>query len=309
MISPPRSPLIFRAVASLTAALLISLSGCAGLPEKSSPVVLASEAPLSDFGDTAGGSWPDKQWWRHYQDTTLDALVDMALAASPTLATAHNRVDTARESVRIAGAASGAQVGVTGDAQRQRLSDNGIASLFPPQLLSFHWYNEFDLGLQASYTFDWWGKQRAVVESAVDQAHATQAERSAAALVLTSSVAGTYFAWQADQTRLSLAQQRLATVQREAAIQGERIKAELESADTLHRSETALAAIKEQIAQLEGSARLRTVALAALVGRRVDAITPAHAETAAGRTGKRAGRRAPRFDRSTRRHHCEPLAG
>ena len=92
---------------------------------------------------------------------------------------------------------------------RQRLSDNG---LFPPDLLGFTWYNQMDLGLQASYTFDWWGKQRDAVEAAMDEAHASQADRSAAALMLASSVADTYFGWQADQSRLALARERERTV-------------------------------------------------------------------------------------------------
>ena len=86
------------------------------------------------------------------------------------------------------------------------MSDNG---LIPPQLLGFHWYNQADLGLQASYTFDWWGKQRDAVEAAVDQAHAAQADRSAAALVLASSIADTYFGWNGPTTNGSAAYYRI----------------------------------------------------------------------------------------------------
>jgi multidrug efflux system outer membrane protein len=238
------------------------LTGCAGLPPKPKPAVLPTDAPLSDPG--TGGSWPDPDWWKHYEDPDLDSLVDMALASSPTLATAHARFDTARQSVRIAGADSGARVAAASDASRQRLSDNG---LFPPDLLGFHWYDQYDLGLQASYTFDWWGKQRDAVEAAVDEAHAAQADRTAAALMLASSVADTYFGWQADQTRLALARELEATIRREGDIAAARIRADLDAAVDMNRATANLAAAREQIAVLEGSARLRVVALAALVGR------------------------------------------
>jgi multidrug efflux system outer membrane protein len=141
-------------------------------------------------------------------------------------------------------------------------------------LLGFYWYNLSDLGLQASYTFDWWGKQRDTVEAAMDEAHASQAERSAAALMLTSSVADTYFGWQADQSRLALAHERETTVQREAAITAARIGAELDPKDDLDRAATALAALREQIAVLDGSATLRVVALAALAGRSAAELPP-----------------------------------
>jgi outer membrane protein, multidrug efflux system len=249
-----------RAMVVLAAACV---AGCAGLPPKAQPVKLPTDAPLSDLA-AEGGVWPDRDWWKRYRDPDLDKLVDMALEYSPTLATAHARLDTARQSVRLAGAESGAHVEAVGDASRQRLSDNG---LFPPDLLGFHWYNQYDLGLQASYTFDWWGKQKASVEAAIDQAHAARADKTAAALMLASSVADTYFGWQADQSRLKLAREHEATIVREDSITSSRIRAEVDAADEVNRTASRLAAVREQIAALEGSAKLRIVALAALVGR------------------------------------------
>jgi multidrug efflux system outer membrane protein len=246
--------------------VLGAIAACAGLPPKPKPLALPAEAPLAGDDLAVGGSWPAADWWAKYQDPTLNRLIEMALGTSPSLATAGARFDSARESVRVAGAAAGAHVDAVSDFNRQRLSDNG---LFPPELLGFHWYNLMDLGLQASYTFDWWGKQRFAVEAAVDQARAARAERSAAALALASSIADGYFGWQADQARLTLARERLAAVQREGMLSMERVRAELDSPDALHATDSAVAAAREQIALLEGSAKLRIVALAALVGQPV----------------------------------------
>src|ERR1700688_5016167 len=253
----------WRSVATLTALFCV---GCTGLPSKQKAVQLPSAAPLDGLDIAGGGDWPAKEWWKRYQDPTLDQLIELGLASSPTLATAHARYDSARQSVRIAGAESGVRVDASGDAQRQRLSDNGM---FPPRLLGFTWYNQFDLGLQASYTFDWWGKQRDAIEAAMDQAHAAQADRSAAALMLASSIADTYFGWQADQGRIALARERAGVVEGEGAIAGARVKADLDAAEDTDRSDLALASAREVIAALEGSAKLRVVALAALVGRSI----------------------------------------
>jgi outer membrane protein, multidrug efflux system len=250
--------------------LMLALGACAGLPAKPKPVVLPHEAPLPD-GPSSGAAWPSAQWWKQYQDPTLDRLIDMALASSPTLAVAHARFESARHSVQLASAAAGAHLQASGDFSRQRLSDNG---LFPPQLLGFFWYNLADLGLQASYTFDWWGKQRDAVEAAMDEAHASQADRSAAALMLASSVADTYFGWQADRSRIAVARERETTAARENAIAAARVRAELAPQDDVHRADSALAAVREQIAILEGSAALRVVALAALVGRSTAELPP-----------------------------------
>src|ERR1700730_9403297 len=239
------------------------LASCAGLPPKHKAVHLPESAPLEGLEAGAGGDWPEEQWWKRYRDPTLDQLIELGGANSPSLATARARYNSASQSVRLAAAESGAHLEASADGDRQRLSDNG---LFPPRLLGFTWYNQFDLGLQASYTFDWWGKQRDAIEAAMDQAHAAQADHTAAALMLASSIADTYYGWQSDQSRLALAQEREATVAREGGIMAARILADLESADEAHRADSNLAAVREKIADLEGSARLRIVTLAALAG-------------------------------------------
>src|ERR1019366_5672273 len=73
---------------------------------------------------------------------------------------------------------------------------------------------------------------------------------SASALMLASSIADTYFGWQADQSRLALAREREITVQREAAVTAARIGSELDSGDESQRAAAALASAREQIAVL-----------------------------------------------------------
>ncbi len=240
-------------------------AACAWVPHKQAPVQLNTMAPLAglDLGTHGGAMWPDAKWWQHYSDPTLNQIVDLGLATAPSLSNARARFDTARASVGEAGANVGARVDLDASYTRQRLSDNG---LFPPALLGFHWYDEADLGLKTSYTFDWWGKQHAAIESAVDAARAREAEGLAAHLALVSSIVDTYFGWQLDQSRLQVARQRVVSAERQEAIAAARITAELESPDSLNDVHALAGAAREQVAVLEGSARLRIVALAALVG-------------------------------------------
>lgn len=256
---------------ALPAALLggLLLAGCAGMPQRQPPVSLPKEAPLEGLEYSAGGAWPAADWWKRYSDATLDALISLGAADSPSLASAHARFESAEQSVRLAAAAAGAHIDANADMNRQRLSENG---LFPPRLLGFTWYNMADLGLQGKYTFDWWGKQRFAVESAMDQAHAAQADRSAALLVLASSIADTYFGWQADENRLALARETERSIEQELDITTARVRADLDAADSIEHANLSLAQAREQIAALEGSAKLRVVALAALVGKPISQL-------------------------------------
>jgi multidrug efflux system outer membrane protein len=248
-----------------TVALL--LAGCALRPPEVRDAPLRAQAPLAITGptatDSAAGTWPDGSWWRRYEDPTLDALIERALDGSPSLNTATARLASARQSVRVTGAALGVQVAAQAQFQRQRLSDNG---LFPPEFLGFNWYNQADLGLSATYSFDWWGRQRATVEASLNEARAAQSERAAAMLGLSAAVAQSYFGWQADAARLAIAREQLQLANRREHIARRRAEAELESGDTAQRASQDVAAAQETVALLEGSQRLRVVMLAAVLG-------------------------------------------
>jgi outer membrane protein, multidrug efflux system len=117
----------------------------------------------------------------------------------------------------------------------------------------------------------------------MDQAHAAQADRSAAALMLASSIADTYFGWQADQQRLALARERRGRAERDGARSPPSACTRSWRRPISCIAPTSrLAAAREQIAALEGSARLRIVALAALVGRSAGEAAADAGEAAAG---------------------------
>ncbi len=249
-----------RPFAVLIAALAII--SCSIPPKPDAPHV-RNEAPLAGLAVPDSGAWPEQDWWKRYADTQLDALELTALASSPSIDEAHKRFGTAVRSIDIARAAGGASVQANAQVQRQRLSENGM---IPPQFLGFTWYNQGDLNLQFQYEFDFWGKTRAAIAAAVDEAHAAEAERSAAALMLTSAVADTYFGWQADQARLALAKESVAALERYRELATKRVARGIDPPDLVHQADAQIAAARELEAGYAGSAPIRLAALAALLG-------------------------------------------
>ncbi len=243
--------------------LLLMLVACAAIPPKLPPPTLRDSAPLAGLDSPGQAGWPQPQWWRAYGDTQLDGLIEQAMRQSPDLALAQSRVNSARQAARVAAAQAGLSINGQAQVSRQRMSDYG---LIPSQFLGFNWYNQADLGAQLQYDFDFWGKRRAGVESALDQAHAALAQRSAAALLIQHAVADTYFAWQADQTRLQLALVALGVQQQFVQIAQLRVRQGVDLRDTALTAQARLAATREMQAALEGSLRIRQAALASLLG-------------------------------------------
>lgn len=252
-----------RGCTMLAAAVALMLAGCAAAPARLGPPALRNDVPLAGLQAPTRAGWPAPRWWRQYDDPQLDDLIKRAMQQSPDLALAQSRVSNAEQSAKLAAAQLGLSVNGSAQVTRERLSNHG---LIPSQFLGFSWYNQADLGVQLHYDFDWWGKRRATMEAALDQTHAAEAQRSAAALALQYAVADTYFGWQADQTRLHLADLLLATEQQVVRIADLRVKQGVDLPDEAQKARARLAAARELRVALDGSAKIRRVSLASLLG-------------------------------------------
>jgi multidrug efflux system outer membrane protein len=256
-------PAPLRLRTALAAAVVLALAACATPPARLAPPQLRDDVPLAGIETATRAGWPDARWWRAYDDPQLGELMDRALRQAPDLALAQSRVQGAEQSARLAAAQMGLSVNGNAQYARQRLSEHG---LIPSQFLGFTWYSQADLGVQLKYDFDWWGKKRAAVEAALDQAHAAEAQRSAAALALEYAVASTYFGWQADQARLALAERSLAAGRQLLHIAQLRVRQGVDLADTAEQAQAQLAQLKQMRTAIEGSAKVRRVVLASLLG-------------------------------------------
>ncbi len=250
-----------RWLAAVAAGLLVA--GCAGVPDKLPPPVLRDHAPLAGLPASARAGWPDPEWWKRYHDPQLDRLVAMALEGSTDLAVARGRVRQAAQAARVAAAQSGLDINANARLTRQRMSEHG---LIPTKFLGFTWYSQGDLGIGLDYTFDWWGKHRAAVESAIGKARAAEAQRSAAALALETSVARLWFEWLTDRARIDVARRQVAVQEKLLHITQLRAGAGLTPSDQVQQTQAALAGARQQLTALRGSAAIRRATLAALLG-------------------------------------------
>ena len=246
--------------------MLALLSACAGLPPKPTAPMLPESAPLltpaTDPSGSEATSWPQREWWRGFGDDTLNLLVARALERSPDLAAANARIAAARAQLEGAHAQERPQLNANASAAHIRLSDHG---LFPPKLLGFNWYSQFDAGLNASYSFDWWGKHRAEIAAALDATRAAEAEHASAALGIASTVAAEYYGWQSDAARHELALQDRDAAQQRVQIAAARATAQIERSDSTRNAELALLSARDHLDELDSALQRHQLALAALL--------------------------------------------
>ena len=196
-------------------ALLAALAGCTVGPDYRRPATdlphaWKTEAPWR--AATPAEEVPRGAWWTVFADPQLDALETAALAGSPTLAIAGERLAQAQAVVTQTASALVPQVGLGATASRTRLSGTRprfIYSFVLPSAVQ----NDFVVAPSVAYEPDLFGKIRREVEAANASAQQAQANLETARLVLTADVAAAYFALreldaETDTVRRSLALQR-----------------------------------------------------------------------------------------------------
>ncbi|MBI2768848.1 MAG: efflux transporter outer membrane subunit [Burkholderiales bacterium] len=240
--------------------LALALAGCADMSG------INTQAQLRDAGslNLAAGASPavDAQWWRGFGDEQLSRLVDQALAGNPNLRIAQARLARAQAVSEVADAALLPQINGSLDITRQRYTQNGAVP--PPLAGSIKDSGALQLG--ASWELDFFGKNRAALDTALGAARAAQADTDAARILLASNVVRSYLQLARVNDQLAVAGRTLAQREESLRLVRDRVNAGLDTRLELRQSEGGLPEARQQIEALKEQSALAKNALAALVG-------------------------------------------
>jgi NodT family efflux transporter outer membrane factor (OMF) lipoprotein len=151
----------------------------------------AAKAPLVD--DHAL-----KEWWKQFNDPSLNWLVEATLKNSPDVGIAATRIAEARGISRTADAALLPKVDATGDASRSK------QALFVPIVGT-----NYDAGFDASYELDLFGKNRTAAQAADAATRAATLDYDWVKLSMIAEVTRSYIAMRAAEKQITLAQKNL----------------------------------------------------------------------------------------------------
>lgn len=250
-----------RMAALLTACAAVA--ACATVPDLGAKPALRDPATLGAAPAAPEGSWPGDGWWKDYGDAQLAALIEEALAGSPTLAAADARARKAAAYSEGARAALLPTLSANGQVTGVKQSyNNGFPAQFVPKGLNDTGRASLDLG----YELDFFGRNRAALRAATSEREAVLIETRAARLALATSVAAAY----ADLARLAAERdvQVAAVQQREevAALVARRVASGLDTRGEQRQADAAVPLARGDLAATDEAIALTRNRLAALLG-------------------------------------------
>jgi outer membrane protein TolC len=201
-----------------------------------------------------GAAWPRESWWQDYRDAQLDSLVGQVLDGNPDLRAASARVTQAQGLAATRYGATLPQVQADGNISRTYLT-RGERS---PSLSGSHTFWDSNILLDASYDLDLWGARRGALASALDALHASEAERRAAQLALTTATVQGYVQLSAQYALRDIAQANLEREQRILHIAQRRHAAGLGTRLEVDEASTGLSDALAQIEAIAEAIALQT---------------------------------------------------
>ncbi len=267
----------------LTVLFLWVLYGCSPTPEQEfyaiptdlvqEKVEAAGRNPSFAYGELL-----TIDWWTIFDDEQLSLFIERALERHPSMQIAEARFHAAFDLADENRSLLFPTLGYQGDVSRFRQSKTGIFGAFilppipgvviPPFPFSY-WQPEMSLNLQ--YDLDLWGKNRSALAAAVGQARASQADEASARLLLSVSVAQTYFNLQTNLARADLYRQVVANRQKYAELIKLRVSKRLDTDLSLLKAENDIQGMQQILTQVELDSELNRNQLRALLGNDLEA--------------------------------------
>ena len=212
-------------------------------------------------GDRSGQLLPPGNWWKEFDNTTLDHLMAQFEKSSPSLEAALARRDQVWAELGVSEASRFPSVVGDTFARRIRDSQNGVFVLDPPT------YSQFEVALNLQYEIDLWGRVRKSVVAAEADFNASEGDVAAAILSLKASLARNWYQLRFVEDEISVVQDTVTLRRKNRDL----IKVRVDAGDAtdldLARADTELESARAQLLELERSREQFFHALAVAVGK------------------------------------------
>ena len=251
--------------------LLLLLAACTVGPDYHAPETKAAPGWL----EAGAPGQVDLQWWDRFGDPQLSALVQRAVASSPDLKEAEARLAEARANREAVAGGRLPTVTAKGSGTENVLSNNGQLPIgnipFPGFSRDFPL---FDLGFDASWEIDLWGRRTRQMQAASARLESATYARRDVMLTLIAEVVRSYMDLRAAQADAATGEAQAASNAELARLTRLRFTAGEASRLELDRSEAAAQASAAAVPNARAQANAAAYRIATLIGVAPEQVVP-----------------------------------
>lgn len=240
----------------ISSVALLALVACTVGPDYKRPALYENKEIADSLKlNTAGAHKVDKEWYKGFNDKTLDSLVAMSQNQSPDIKQAIARLRQARANLKITSVQNLPTIDADGSYNYSKVTGYPIS------------IDYFQTGLDASWELDIWGTGRRQTEAATALYRAAAANIDNVNLSVTAEVAADYINLRIFQEQLRISKQNLKLQEDIYEIVNAKYEAGLDDASALNQAKYAVETTKALIPALENSEEAYKNALAVLLGK------------------------------------------
>ncbi len=256
----------FRAAGTaITALSALLLAACAVGPDYREPPPVDTGSGWTQPADAEGTQVDLSAWWTSLGDPALDRLVSTALSDNLDLRQAQARIGEARALRDRAAGGYAPAVNTGGSVTRRRQSENGplpigsIPGLARDQTI-------YDVGFDAAWEIDLFGRTRRTVESAEASVEAAQADANGARITVAAEVARSYLSLRGAQRELAAREASVGTLQQTFELVGKRFDAGDAAQADVDTAQARLAGASAGLPDIRARLRAAALGLGVLLG-------------------------------------------
>ena len=257
---------------ALLLATLLTLVGCAGLPEDGKRAELLTLSPLSqtlnDNNQTEKiiRAWPKTQWWKDFHNAELNRLIETALQASPNLHAAMARLSQAESVADYQAAEMLPTINSSVELHQRRFSATDFYGPNGGKTFTGAYIDP----VQFRYHLDLWGKDKASLEAALGKERAQTSELAISQLVLSTAIARSYIELRSVEEDIELIHTLNEKMQEKLQLVTRRWQRGLSNQDAVFINQQAMAVTEQRANSLRTQAQQLRNRLATLAGQQLD---------------------------------------
>jgi len=249
-------------------AMVVLLAGCAVGPDYKRPdIQLPAAYPDTKQSSTNASSEQGRlssDWWKLYNDKTLDGLVASAMKNNTDLHRAVAQIDEAEAVMAQANSTLFPEIDLGASSSRSHSSTLNATPLFSGVPRT---YNSNRLALSTSFELDFWGKLRRASQAARAQVLSSRYARDVVALTVAGATAQSYFTLRSLDAQIAVTEKILKSREEALTVIKDRAKGGLASELDVNQAQVARADAAVQLRDLKRQRALIEHQLGVLTGK------------------------------------------